>query len=426
MVRTRSSTKNAKGGSASRVSISTMIMDAVKVKANCEQAIPETTYHSVQEREPEPTGQHHNFCILCQDGGDLWPCSNCERVVCSLCMTVPVEVQEKVRASDIMFECVCCHWLKSRRSSTGFYRDGTHVFEDWLKVNRPMELSVRSSLLSHPTLVIHLRLQSIPAGGPVEMATQVLAPYFPNGGFRFIDLPFNIGTKTLMDHSDNSCGDLFFGATPGGKNKASLPSECLDALLSPFDNILHGGLFVLLACGLVVRNEECFVSLQDAVVRHRFSSTIAFDAERLQTILTSNLIMGVVERMFIEGYPVQMAMSEALGESSRLRYHSNVYLLTLAYTDTTSRLTITKFMWSHRDIWPWGAPLLTQCPQCGCIQVQWFKCANNECGKVNGSGPQKFRFTKAPDITLLKPRKRSNSAWLEMPMGVREFPLHVS
>ncbi|KAI6138380.1 hypothetical protein BKA82DRAFT_4237375 [Pisolithus tinctorius] len=472
MVRTRSSTKNAKGGSASRVSISAMIADAVKVKANCEQAIPETTYHSVQEREPEPTGQHHNFCILCQDGGDLWPCSNCERVVCSLCMTVPVEVQEKVRASDIVFECVCCHWLKSRRSSTvtpywGFYRDGTHVFEDWLKVNRPMELSVRSSLLSHPTLVIHLRLQSIPAGGPVEMATQVLAPYFPNGGFRFIDLPFDIGTKSkliayqrrvqllvtelrpigfknvmvaLTDHSDNSRGDLFFGATPGGKNKASLPSECLDALLSPFDNILHGGLFVLLACGSVVRNEECFVSLQDAVVRHRFSSTIAFDAERLQTVLTSNLIMGVVERTFIEGYPVQMAMPEALGESSRLGYHSNVYLLTLACTDTTSRLTITKFMWSHRDIRPWGAPLPTQCPQCGCIQVQWvrtalphdststheFKCANNECGKVNGSGPQKFRFTKAPDITLLKPGKRSNSAWLEMPMGVREFPLHVS
>ncbi|KAI6146465.1 hypothetical protein BKA82DRAFT_1005365 [Pisolithus tinctorius] len=388
MVHTRSSTKNTKGGSASRVSISAMIADAVKVKANCEQAIPETTYHSVQECEPEPTGQHHNFCILCQDGGDLWPCSNCERVVCSLCMTVPVEVQEKVCASDIVFECVCCHWLKSRRSST--------VTPYWA------------------------------TGGPVEMATQVLVPYFPNGGFRFIDLPFDIGTKTLTDHSDNSRSDLFFGATPGAKNKASLPSECLDALLSPFNNILHGGLFVLLACGSVVRNEECFVSLQDAVVRHRFSSTIAFDAERLQTVLTSNLIMGVVECMFIEGYPVQMAMPEALGESSRLRYHLNVNLLTLAYTDTTSQLTITKFMWSHRDIWPWGAPLPTQCPQCGCIQVQWFKCANNECGKVNGSGPQKFRFTKALDITLLKPGKRSNSAWLEMPMGVREFPLHVS
>ncbi|KIK14297.1 hypothetical protein PISMIDRAFT_117281, partial [Pisolithus microcarpus 441] len=391
---------------------------------------------------------------LCQDGGDLWSCDYCERVVCSMCITVTKEDREEVSAPDVEFEC-------------GFYRCGVPVLKVWLTVNRPMELSVRSLLLSHPTLVIHLHLRSIPAGGPMDMVAEILKPYFPDGGFHFIDLPFDIGTKAklnmykrqvsclvtklhsvtfknvmvaLTDHSDNSRGDLFIGKTTRKEDQACVLSECLDILLSPFGDILHGGLFVLLACGSVIRNKASFTSLQDAIIRHRFSSTIAFDAERLQVVLTSNLILGVVERTFIEGYPVQMAMPEALGESSRLGYHSSVYLLTLACTNTTLELTVTKYTWSHRDIRPWGNSLPSQCLQCGCIQVQWvrtalphdatathgFSCANNDCGKLDGKGPKTFKFARPPGVKLLDPGKRWNSAWLEIRMGIQEFPLRVA
>jgi len=101
-------------------------------------------------------------------------------------------------------------------------------------------------------LVIHLRLAGIPAGGPVTMATQVLAPYFPDGGFHFIDLEFDIGTGAklkrysnrtsrlmsnlsqcqfrnvivgITDHSDAERGDLFIGKSSKGGYQASVPSE---------------------------------------------------------------------------------------------------------------------------------------------------------------------------------------------------------
>lgn len=468
MARTRCSAKKATGGSAIRVSIGAI--NGEVVNAGCVQTVPaETACHSMRaDQVDDTTQQHHNFCILCQDGGDLWSCDYCERVVCSMCITVTEDDRVKVCAPDVEFECVCCHWLKARRSKVvtpywGFYRRGVPVLKVWLSVNRPMELSVRSSLLSRPTLVVHLRLRSIPTGGPTEMVAQILAPYFPHGGFQFIDLPFDIGTKSklnaykrqvsrlatklrsvgfknvmvvLTDHSDNSRGDLFIGTTTGKEDQASLLSECLDVLFSPFGDILHGALFVLLACGSAIRDKTSFAGLQDTIVRHRLSNTIAFDAERLQVVLTSNLIVGVVERTFIEGYPIQMAMPEALGESSRLGYHSSVYLLTLAHTDTTLQLTVTKYTWSHRDIRPWGNSLPSQCPQCGCIQVQWvrtalphdatathgFSCANNDCGKPDGRGPKKFKFARSPGVKLLDQGKRWNSAWLEIRMGIREFP----
>ena len=64
-----------------------------------------------------------------------------------------------------------------------FYCKGITVLPVWLTVNKPMVLSIRSSLLSNLTLIIHLCFHTIPTGGPIDMATQILAPYFPYGGF---------------------------------------------------------------------------------------------------------------------------------------------------------------------------------------------------------------------------------------------------
>ncbi|KAI5981004.1 hypothetical protein EDD15DRAFT_2204730 [Pisolithus albus] len=395
MARTRNTARKATGGSAIRVSIGAIKGDGVGTDGDCAQTAPaETTCHSVAT---DDATQRH------------------------MAVTYGPATIVNVSASTVAVS-LC---------------------------SRPMELSVRSSLLSHPTLVIHLRLRSIPAGGPMDMVAEILKPYFPNGGFHFTDLPFDIGTKAKLnsykrqvsrlvtklhsvtfknvmvaftDHSDNSRGDLFIGKTTGKEDQACVLSECLDILLSPFGDILHGGLFVLFACG------------------HRFSSTIAFDAERLQVVLTSNLILGIVDRTFIQGYPVRMAMPEALGESSRLGYHSSVYLLTLACTNSALELTVTKYTWSHRDIRPWGNPLPSQCPQCGCIQVQWertalphdatathgFSCANKDCGKLDGKGPKMFKFARPLDIKLLDQGRRWNSAWLEIGMGMREFPMWVA
>ncbi|KAI6027707.1 hypothetical protein BKA83DRAFT_4123632 [Pisolithus microcarpus] len=176
---------------------------------------------------------------------------------------------------------------------TGFYHQGIPVLPVWLSINRPMELSVCSSLLLHLTLVIHLCLQSMLAGGPVEMATQVLAPYIPYGGFWFVDLPFDIRIKAsslaaklqtasfknvmvaLTNHSDNSHRDLFIGTNARKENQVILPSE------------------------LVVTEDHCFLA------------TIAFDVQCCQVMVTLNLILGVVEILIGNHGQPQLIISNA-------------------------------------------------------------------------------------------------------------------
>lgn len=79
--------------------------------------------------------------------------------------------------------------------------------------------------------------------------------------------------------------------------------------------------------------------------------TITFDVLCLQPVVTSHLMLRIMEQVFTKGYPVPMAMPEALGESSQLGLHSNVFLLLLTHKKMTSELRIKKFTWSHRDIW---------------------------------------------------------------------------
>ena len=118
----------------------------------------------------------------------------------------------------------------------------------WLPMNKTTELSMRSSLLSHLMLVLHLCICTISASGPVDMAAEILAPYFPNGGFKYLDIPFDIVMKhklneyswgvwqlwsiafknvivAIMNHSDNNQDDLFLGMAANDQAWASLPFE---------------------------------------------------------------------------------------------------------------------------------------------------------------------------------------------------------
>lgn len=171
----------------------------------------------------------HQFYILCQDSGELWVCNDCEQVICFRCITVSQACLQLNSISDIMFEYVCYHWLKFRCNRTatlywvspdiaiqmtfmywcqqGFYRNSITMLSVWLSINKLMKLSIRSSLLSHLTLVIHLWFYTISTGGPIDMATQTLTPYFPYGGFWYLNIAFDIGSKSKLNtySQDISC-----------------------------------------------------------------------------------------------------------------------------------------------------------------------------------------------------------------------------
>src|SRR5947209_19300234 len=60
----------------------------------------------------------HNFCILYQDSSDMWSCNYCKHIICSRCITVHHAYLEVVSESDVKFECICYHWLKSGCTKT--------------------------------------------------------------------------------------------------------------------------------------------------------------------------------------------------------------------------------------------------------------------------------------------------------------------
>ncbi|KIJ65669.1 hypothetical protein HYDPIDRAFT_27659 [Hydnomerulius pinastri MD-312] len=193
----------------------------------------------------------------------------------------------------------------------------------------------------------------MPPGGPVEMLRQFLIPYYPGGGFKFMDIEFDMGTTVkqkeyatkalhlaatieqeyrnvlvvITDHTDQDSGDLFIGETRG-KPIAGEVYEFMTCLLSPFERAIRGGTLVMLACGSIVRQTASFEALQDAVVRFGFSASIAFDAEHLQLAVTSSFLLNIIEATLIEGHDIRAAFPEALGYSYRLGMHSNVLLLT--------------------------------------------------------------------------------------------------
>ncbi|KAI6016391.1 hypothetical protein PISMIDRAFT_25221 [Pisolithus microcarpus 441] len=364
MARTSVKAKHCTGGTAPRVPLSdhnvgvTAIQQSAPVNTQAQESASKDLDVSHVRKRVRLDVSHVRKCVFL-----LWCCNSCERVMCGRCITVPESFARDVDAPDVAFE-----QTQATSPYWGFYRDGKPVLSSWIKINRPFERSIRSRLLSHPTLVINLHLRGIPSEGPISMASQILAQYFPNGGFRFLDIEFDIGndaklkkykqqvsriiskTKSqtyrnviigLTNHSDSERGDLFIGTTKEGNPLSSIPSECLPVLLSPFAGWLPGAMFFLFSCGSVVSEQTRLVNLEDTITQLGFSSVIAFDAEDLQPVLTSNLVTGLIERVYIHGFPTRTAMPEALGESARLGGHSSVLLFTVDLTDDGRLLTST-------------------------------------------------------------------------------------
>jgi hypothetical protein len=202
---------------------------------------------------------------MCQDGGDLWICNTCPRVFCDRCVVIDAKYLSLVAEDGVVFVRILCHWLKIRRGNSpfpyyiciyhiiieflksdtvqGFYRGNQPLIPDiFVTVKGQFELDTRALLLSQPTCVVHLRLSQISSGGPVNMLTEYLHPYFLHGTFYEINLEFDITMKAKMksyltfavdaaasleqtglkniifaitNHSEDDTGGLFLGTFKG-------------------------------------------------------------------------------------------------------------------------------------------------------------------------------------------------------------------
>ncbi|KAI6016513.1 hypothetical protein EDC04DRAFT_2608453 [Pisolithus marmoratus] len=166
MAKTTSKPRKSMGGTAPRVPLSgnnvgvTAIPESAPVNTQAQESMSKDLAIS-HVRKRVHLDISHNFCILCHDGGKLWCCDTCERVMCERCITIPESFTSDVDVRDVVFErtqATSPYWVRV------FIMTGKPVLSSWIKINRPFERSIRTRLLSHPTLVINLRLRGIPVG----------------------------------------------------------------------------------------------------------------------------------------------------------------------------------------------------------------------------------------------------------------------
>ncbi|KAG2737971.1 hypothetical protein P692DRAFT_20823525 [Suillus brevipes Sb2] len=418
MVRTKQTAKKSHGGIAPRVDL----RGGARVAQGTE------------EMEVCPKFQHNEYCIVCRDGSieehQLFLCDGCPRVMCSMCMVIPPALAMMLEHDDVKFRCICCHVDMQQQGNRtyspymGFYRNSKPISTDFLRINATLEVSLKSELSSAPVLFVHLTLVNNDAGvGTFELGYQFLRPYFPHGGISFQEIQFDLGTGTkiesyesmvgdlvrgltakrhwtrivfgISNHTDNTNGDPFIGYPARKKTYiAARIDNFLDVVLMPWQPLITRALesyLWMFSCGSLVNNAESFSYLQSSVLRHRISASVCFNAVRFQPATASHLLLAFIELVLVERLPIRTAFPDMLGQSYKLGRHSDVFLI-LRKDDIS--LDITKFVWTHSSLRPWGQYLPVQCPQCGWTNA-WasvhqnklyaFECKNDQCKKRKGA-----------------------------------------
>ncbi|KAG2117528.1 hypothetical protein BD769DRAFT_1390856 [Suillus cothurnatus] len=437
MVKSKQTCKKSTGGTAPRVTLKLPVPTAVPAA------------QEVAVCEPL---QHNEYCIVCRDGSvgeeRLFLCSLCPRAMCSHCMVIPSAGARMIEADDVTFICISCHIGRERHGRVsytpycGFYRRDKAVFSPFLPICATLEVSLKSELSSAPLLMIHLILvDHDTASSCFDLACDFLRPYFPTGGFEVCTIAFDIGNAlkvesyqskasaivqalksswmriviAITNHTDNDRGDPFVGYE--GKKKVYVSAHIhsvLDILLSPWHRLIDGAeesYLWLFSCGALINNPTSFACLQQAVINHHMTATIAFNAVRFQPSFATHLLLAFAELVLIERLSIQLVFPDMVGQSYKLGRHTDVFLLMPVAPNS---LTVTKYSWTDSQLRPWGQYLPVQCPDCGwanaweavskCKQYS-FECKNPSCRK-------EYLFSQPANSRILMPGKRPGACWI--------------
>lgn len=156
---------------------------------------------------------------MCHDGGKLWVCdtAGCQRAVCDHCVEISSSAEELGRrptSSNIKFECPSCRWDWKTPSpyyvSTlpisfyshanifeiilqGFTINGKPALNTFLKVNGAFQQSISARVLTPPTILLHVYLESITHLAHFALTEDLVGEYYTNEDkLEIYKLPFNI------------------------------------------------------------------------------------------------------------------------------------------------------------------------------------------------------------------------------------------
>ncbi|KAG2129402.1 uncharacterized protein EDB93DRAFT_1108692 [Suillus bovinus] len=393
MPRTKQTAPKSTGGLAPRKNIQTPAF-VMKRDTTPPQILREMVQSHLEIQSGPP---HNDFCLICQDGtssngkDSLYACEEpgCLRVMCTRCMLLPASHLHLIEQPGVKFRCVHCHTLLDKRSGDltpfyGFFKDGNPVLPSFIPIVGQLQLSRRSQISAKPVLVIHFKLVGFEAtASPIDMVNSYLSSFFPNGGLRFIEVIFDLGTDAkiiaysqqyeklakevmddcnyqtmciaITDHTDDNTGDPFLGYSRGSSYVSATVPDFMNSLLGPWGQLMQRAestTLFFLGCGAIITQPEGFRGLRSSVVDHAFSHAVAFTAKHFHPCLASHFMVSFVQAVIVEGFALREAFPNILDQSG-LGMHTDVLLMTATPEDTVP-LRITRYKWAHASIRPWG------------------------------------------------------------------------
>ncbi|KAG1807567.1 hypothetical protein EV424DRAFT_1543857 [Suillus variegatus] len=432
----------------------------------------------------ETADAHSMWCMICRDGGEgpivLYECNVCPRIMCSKCIEVPDSYVNVVQRPTVSFLCLACHskaTLKSLAPFYGFYtgslpsQGGKEVLPSFLHLNGKYEMASSSIMAAGPIAFIHFILGGEdPICTLVSIICKFLETFYPNGGFTYVEVTFNVASHERIseyelsqvdrvvhitqhlghngrvvaffsDHSEQDCGWLYAGQAPkengsGLEYVAMTVSHVLTTVLSAYSTVLKNTHIVFLVCGSVVAHSKPYDQLMSAVLHFKFASAIVFTAKRFQPLVASNFFLAFAELVLVEQLCVRKTFPELLSLSGRLGLHTKVILMTPDPTSPHRQLECTTFARAHTQTQPWGMEVPAQCPQCGSTK-SWsekvaltvradshqfaetsnpsvtryvYSCKYSNCGTAQRLAPHKFIIERPPGFMVNS--ARTTKVWV--------------
>ncbi|KAG0695620.1 hypothetical protein DFH29DRAFT_879913 [Suillus ampliporus] len=385
----------------------------------------------------ECSGWHQGDSAECYEENTLFMCMLCPRVVCRLCLQLMPEIEANVLQDSISFRCICCH-IKILPAGPyfGFYKaSGVPLLNSFFSIKDTLEVSQHAEISAAPVIFIHLILVDFNIiASPFQLAHDFLKPYFTGGGIEYVEVYYDIATDTKLapywtkvcqlikglknsfvwervvigvsTHTDEGFRDPFTGYEDDDtKGYVTTPvNDFLEIILDPWQAIVdhaQESYLWMLCCGSVINNSDSFIGLQEAVVWHNLTVTIAFNAPRFQPSFATHLLIAFTERVLIGHCPIRLAFKDMLAQSCDLGRHSDVFLLTPV---KEGALNISRFAWAHSEVHPWGNFLSIQCGGCGWAD-SWRSAF------VKGT-KARLTFLSAE----IKPVVKHGSTWLDIPV----------
>ncbi|KAG1849745.1 hypothetical protein F4604DRAFT_1934773 [Suillus subluteus] len=354
MARTKNTAKKSNGGSAPRVLLTTSRTGKTGtsgVDAQRRKALTASKVTTVGGGDLEKRNAHHKAltaakATLPMGGGDLDKLGGHNEL--------PPELETKVLQEDVLFRCICCH-IKMEQGGAyfGFYNaNGLPALDRFLPINM--------------------------AGSPLEFAHSFLKPYYTGDGIKYLDVYYDIGSDakaapycskvrniikglknsfvwervviSISTHTDEDFGDPFIGYEDGDTNNylSTLVDDFLEIILQPWQTIIdhtQESYLWMLCCSSLVNNSDSFHGLQEAVVQHKLTGTITFNAPCFQPSFALHLLISFTERVLIGWCPLRLAFKDMLAQSCDLGRHSDIFLLTVE----EGALTCSRFAWANLE-----------------------------------------------------------------------------